>query len=491
MASFENNDPTYCKLCNISFPSFIDFHRHKLKSSKHPFVCEICSQDFNTQEAMKQHHDLMHSDEQNLQCPGCNKKFNRLGGLIGHLELKSCRALPKIDIEAARKELSQQNSAVRSARNFNDFSRSGASPYTPEPLPLSFAKIPSAPIQGQLVQLAAATPKERSFRGDDLIDSLDIVAANMDTLWGDEARKRERNLIDFPALGSKAPPNIMDAPMFSPPSVHGLASNAWGTQQDSLSTSCTPISLVHTPAVKTAGYASDLRLNFDPAASTTVSQTRNPVVSLRVVNAWVTQENSLASASPAIAGPIQLIRDPAAPPAPTPLTSVLAVLHQNQIATQPDAEPNPYDPDNPDFKASKYWIPMLAKYKCPYFGCGKGIKNPSAFIQHLKSPAHRNENLQCTKCLRYYATATALTQHMESQGVRCKVRLDGDYSGVVDEVTGGVALAKGRLMDKTVKYVVNEGILDPAGGVVATNKAAVAGKNSDFNNVWDTHEKRW
>lgn len=80
---------------------------------------------------------------------------------------------------------------------------------------------------------------------------------------------------------------------------------------------------------------------------------------------------------------------------------------------------------------------------------------------------------------------------MESQGVRCKVRNDGDYSGVVDEVTGGVALAKGRLMDQTVKYVVNEGILDPAGGVVAANKAAIAGKNSTINNFWDTHEKPW
>ncbi|CZR67654.1 uncharacterized protein PAC_17553 [Phialocephala subalpina] len=423
----------------------------------------------------------LHSDEQNLHCPGCGKKFNRLGGLVGHLELKSCRAL-KVDIEAARKEISQHNATVHSARDYKDFSRSGNSSFAPEPLPVALAKSPGAFVQGQAGQPASGAHQEQSFRGDDLIGNLDI--AN----WGVEAKLKEVNLIDvddFPALSSKAP-NITNAPTFGTPAVNATAANAWATQPTLLSTGRIPISLVHTPAVNTAS-----RQNFNPSASGVVPQTGTPVVNTQTGNAWATQENSLAAASSATAGPIQLTRTPVAPAEAAP--SVLAVILQNQAVARPDAEANPYDPDTPGFNASKYWIPMLDKYKCPYLGCGKGIGNLPAFLQHLKSPAHRNENLQCTKCLRYYATATALTQHMESQGVRCKVRNDGNYAGVVDEVTGGVALAKGRLLDKTVKYVVNEGILNPTGGVVTANKAAVQGKNSTFNNYWDNpnHEKKW
>jgi hypothetical protein len=118
------------------------------------------------------------------------------------------------------------------------------------------------------------------------------------------------------------------------------------------------------------------------------------------------------------------------------------------------------------------------------------MEKVNAFVQHLKSPAHRNEKLQCTKCLRYYATATALTQHMESQGVRCKVRELDTYNTVVDEVTGGVAALMGKHEDDTVKYVVNPAML-MAGGIVSANKEAHEAQSKRTQQHWERNMPEW
>lgn len=36
----------------------------------------------------------MHAAEQKIECPGCHKAFNRLGGLMGHMELNECTFIP-------------------------------------------------------------------------------------------------------------------------------------------------------------------------------------------------------------------------------------------------------------------------------------------------------------------------------------------------------------------------------------------------------------
>ncbi len=117
------------------------------------------------------------------------------------------------------------------------------------------------------------------------------------------------------------------------------------------------------------------------------------------------------------------------------------------------------------------------------------MPSETAFIQHLKSPAHRNEKLSCTGCLRYFATATALTQHSESQGVRCKVRETDNYGGVVDEVTGGTARTAGRLDDDTIKYEVAEGLVP--NDMIAAHRAAHEAKNRKFNNYWEANKPKW
>ncbi|KAI6244978.1 hypothetical protein HI914_07228 [Erysiphe necator] len=116
------------------------------------------------------------------------------------------------------------------------------------------------------------------------------------------------------------------------------------------------------------------------------------------------------------------------------------------------------DPNIPGFRAENFFIPLLMKYKCPHKSCGKTFKNKTGFMQHLNSQAHRNEELKCINCLKHFATATALTQHCESQSLRCKIRDSDSYEQMVDIMTSGFATITGRLPDNTVKYSTTKSV---------------------------------
>jgi len=124
----------------------------------------------------------------------------------------------------------------------------------------------------------------------------------------------------------------------------------------------------------------------------------------------------------------------------------------------------------------------------------RSLETIPAFIQHLRSAAHRDEKLKCRNCLRYFATATALTQHSESQGFRCRVRDTDQYPAAVDEFTAGTAFTAGRHTDNTVRYMVNAALYPGASGVelvIAANKNANAAKEEEFNSYWDHHKPKW
>jgi len=151
-----------------------------------------------------------------------------------------------------------------------------------------------------------------------------------------------------------------------------------------------------------------------------------------------------------------------------------------------------HDPEGPNFKASNYYFNVLRKYKCPNYPCNKSFIHQGTFIAHLKSPAHREEKLQCNNCLRYFLSATALTQHCEAQGTRCKVRETDGYGGLVDEVTGGTARTEGRHVDNTVRYAVNGNF--GANTVVAAHKAAAEARTKKFDDYWSSEKldnHRW
>jgi hypothetical protein len=52
-------EPTYDKACQLTFKSWMEYHRHKLATPRRHITCEVCSQDFKTLDARKRHHDLV------------------------------------------------------------------------------------------------------------------------------------------------------------------------------------------------------------------------------------------------------------------------------------------------------------------------------------------------------------------------------------------------------------------------------------------------
>ncbi|KAH8745641.1 hypothetical protein F5882DRAFT_108298 [Hyaloscypha sp. PMI_1271] len=199
-----------------------------------------------------------------------------------------------------------------------------------------------------------------------------------------------------------------------------------------------------------------------------------PGVELKTGNAWEAKQKLFADAPAAIAPPVELLRS-------------------MNVKNIEEGEEDPMDPDSRSFNAMKFYINLIGKFRCPHRGCGKSIEHKGAFIQHLKSPAHRNEKLQCINCLRYFATATALTQHCESQGVRCKVRQTSEYDGVIDGITGGTAITAGRHVDDTIKYAINPEILPTltTASVVEAHRARLEEKNKKRQHFWDDRTAKW
>ncbi|EHK99365.1 hypothetical protein M7I_4769 [Glarea lozoyensis 74030] len=159
------------------------------------------------------------------------------------------------------------------------------------------------------------------------------------------------------------------------------------------------------------------------------------------------------------------------PPLPEPSSTIVNTGTPPQNEARRDGPKplvlSPFDPDNPTFRADSFFDPdilPLGKYKCPHTGCG---------------------------CLRYFASATALTQHSESQGVNCNVRDTDQFTACVDEFTAGTAAPAGRFKDNTIKYVVNKFDkleIDKAKAALdAANKAHAA----DQATFWTRHVPKY
>jgi hypothetical protein len=58
-AQSSTEEPTYDKACQLTFKSWMEYHRHKLATPRRHITCEVCSQDFKTLDARKRHHDLV------------------------------------------------------------------------------------------------------------------------------------------------------------------------------------------------------------------------------------------------------------------------------------------------------------------------------------------------------------------------------------------------------------------------------------------------
>jgi len=119
------------------------------------------------------------------------------------------------------------------------------------------------------------------------------------------------------------------------------------------------------------------------------------------------------------------------------------------------------------------------------------MRSPTGLLLHLKSPLHSKEQMLCPSCLNYFPGVTALTQHVESQGSRCRVRDSDQYRTFVDQLTAGLSDVDGRHTDQTVRYVVPETDEAFRNKTDVTRNAQVASRNFTENLHRQQRPPRW
>jgi hypothetical protein len=142
----------------------------------------------------------------------------------------------------------------------------------------------------------------------------------------------------------------------SAPSFH-QAGNPWGS---------TPPADIN---VRSAWRNPDMQAqiaNQSNAGPSNISQAAKPSTPSQGGNAWATPL-AIASNTPrnVVSGFDRLISGIRPTVVPT-ATNVMESISSDQNTPRVD----PFDPDCPEFIASKYYIDLLRKYKCPHLGCG-------------------------------------------------------------------------------------------------------------------------
>ncbi|QUC22428.1 uncharacterized protein UV8b_06669 [Ustilaginoidea virens] len=123
------------------------------------------------------------------------------------------------------------------------------------------------------------------------------------------------------------------------------------------------------------------------------------------------------------------------------------VLHHS---TDPD------DPDSPGFNAARYYSDIIGQYICPKNRCGKVFKKKPGLVNHLRSPAHSDRQYRCPYCLRPFKSLTAITAHVESSSVSCRIRETDGYGAFVDQLTAGMVDVGKSREDGTLQYSTSD-----------------------------------
>ncbi|KAG6006563.1 hypothetical protein E4U21_006861 [Claviceps maximensis] len=113
---------------------------------------------------------------------------------------------------------------------------------------------------------------------------------------------------------------------------------------------------------------------------------------------------------------------------------------------------DPDDPDNPSFSAERYYSEIIAQYICPKVRCGKVFKNRGQLVSHLRSPAHGDQSFRCPYCLRMFKSLTAISSHVESSSVNCRIRETDGYNAYLDQLTAGMVDIGIQNEDGTPRY---------------------------------------
>ena len=371
-------------------------------------------------------------------------------------------------------------------------------------------------IDTGLSTVSIAMKRQSAAENDDLISFPDAASHANDASWYRPAVP-VNNAVEFPAL------TLADVLKNSANPAKASSRNAQ------------PVKPANT-ATLLGNSASYARIHVND------SQTEFATPPSPAIPAW----NTVARA------PASHVLFPNAAPAIAPLAAQIQNLSMSSNSP-PHPVYQEHDPDDPNFDVNRYYVDMLKYYQCPHRGCKKNLNTVSAFFQHLRSPAHmkvRNpfhfsessvlddcafdhpsllyghpklfcapeqifdsvspvdqlifcvgtifeplltttklDQVKCPQCLRPFLNTTALTQHIESQTVRCDAR-NLESAGILVEDLTQVATVIGVHEDETIKYgSVQSTFVDAAtaaANAIRNNSRRTIDAQADFKDKhWD------
>ncbi|MCJ1376943.1 hypothetical protein MMC17_000033 [Xylographa soralifera] len=395
----------YCKKCDKDFKDAQDHLDHKIESSEH-ITCPVCGEDFRSNGGRDVHIRTMHPNPQDLSCPGCGAKFVRAGSLIDHIEKNKCMRISVDQFERYRASHAIKNAQLTSLGIDED----EETLFTVVPDAESVGGVDLVTENGEdedeLGSLTIATNEvaiQESEHGS-RTTMASVLASQADANGCPSIRRMSISLQseEFPALGGASERKTAGA-LASTQAGPKIKIPAWST----------PGSTSHKVIVETAKHNPRNTKQNIPTGTTRYS---HPVLTDMTTGSVQTKSGLTFSNGE----PVEAI-DPTSPN---------------------------YNPDA--FKT------VLGTWKCPYPRCGKSFPTRQGFTGHQSSQAHKGVDHRCPECLRIYQDATALTQHMEASGSRCRIKLSKDYDKIMGMVSGGIIRVDGQHVDGTVRYDAGE-----------------------------------
>ena len=96
--------------------------------------------------------------------------------------------------------------------------------------------------------------------------------------------------------------------------------------------------------------------------------------------------------------------------------------------------------------------------------------------------------MQCPHCQKWFDSTAALTQHAESEGVRCNIRETESYRVFLDQLTAGMVDTKEKHEDGTLKYEVSK----EAWAIGGMSREEAIKKETELQKAyWEKHKPKW
>lgn len=240
---------------------------------------------------------------------------------MSHIELTECDFFRKENIEKSRKMKMEWYANSTNARNFRDYGRTAGDFSNAAPNPLNTPAPPKLVCGPNGVMLVAANGEPvqepgMSFSTHCFPSLTSVVNAVPRPLSPTSAVVfNDDNLLSFDEIGlTTAPPTHLVLPRLSSAQVL--------KQDDFPSLTTKPINITNTPAIESQP---------------------------RIV--WAAKQKLFTDAPPAIAPPVDLLKS-------------------INVEDEQEEDEDPTNPDSKGFKAKKFYIDLIGKYRCPHRGCG-------------------------------------------------------------------------------------------------------------------------